>query len=329
MDGGRIVSTVRRYVLERLADGGVHSGASIAATLGVSRAAVSKQVARLRATGWDIDTERDGYRLPAGRLPLVREELERALADVADNLERLDLLEVVDSTSSHLARLPAAGTGRVQVCVAEHQQAGRGRRGRHWHARPGGSIAFSVAAVLPLAPPSLAGLSIAAGTACAEALAGAGLEEVRLKWPNDLMSHGAKLGGILVEIGGEVAGPSRVILGVGINHDLGERLVDGRAVTDIVHSAPDRVGERGSITGALVYSMVKLLEDFPETGLAPWLPRWSALDDLAGRPVEVEAPEGRVAGTAIGVAADGALRLQTAVGERHFHSGEVSVRRAS
>lgn len=324
------MSTVRRHVLERLGDGKAHPGASIAAELGVSRAAVAKQVARLRAAGWNIVTAGEGYRLSPGRLPLVRAELERALAEVAGTVERLELLEVVDSTSSHLARLPAAGTGRVQVCVAEHQQAGRGRRGRHWHARPGGSIAFSVAASLPLAPSALAGLSIAAGAVCAEVLAKAGLEDVRLKWPNDLMHHGAKLGGILVEIGGEVAGASRVIVGVGVNHDLGEAcLEDGRTVTDIARGAPQRLGERGRITGALVYSMVKLLEDFPDSGLAPWLPRWSVLDELAGRTVEVEAPEGPVQGTAIGVAPDGALRLQTAAGERVFHSGEVSVRRTS
>lgn len=318
---------VRRYVLQYLADGGVHSGAAIAAELGVSRAAVAKQVACLREAGWDIVTAAGGYRLPPGRLPLDRDALERRLADVAAVIERLDLLESVDSTSSHLARLAPAAEGRVQVCITEDQHAGRGRRGRHWHARPGGSIAFSVAVVLQLPPSALAGLSIAAGAVCAEALANAGVEDVRLKWPNDLMSGGGKLGGILVEIGGEVAGPSRVILGVGVNHDLGgHRPETGQPVTDIARRVPARNADRGRIAGELVYATVKLLEDYRDTGLTPYLSRWSAFDDLIGRQVEVDAPDGPVHGTAVGVGMDGALRVRTNGHDRVFHSGEVSVR---
>ncbi len=328
MAGDADVSRVRRHVLQCLGDGGVHSGAAIATELGVSRAAVAKQVAALRESGWDIVTADGGYRLPPGRLPLDRGELERCLAGVAAVIERLELLESVDSTSSHLAGLDTGPEGRVQICVAEDQHAGRGRRGRPWHARPGGSITFSVAVTLPLPPAALAGLSIAAGVVCAETLARAGVEDVRLKWPNDLVCGGAKLGGILVEVFGEAAGACRVILGVGINHDLGGEQPDtGQAVTDIARSAPARIGDRGRITGRLVYSMVELLEDFRDEGLAPYLPRWTALDELIGRVVEVEAPGGAVRGTALGVAADGALRLRTANGEQAFHSGEVSVRR--
>lgn len=329
MAGDAGVSVVRRHVLQHLADGSVHSGAAIAAELGVSRAAVAKQVARLRESGWDVVTAAGGYRLPPSRLPLDRDALERRFAGAAGTIERFDLLESVDSTSSYLAGLAPAAEGRVQICITEDQQAGRGRRGRHWHARPGGSIAFSVAVVLPLSPSALAGLSIAAGVICAETLVNAGVEDVRLKWPNDLMSGGAKLGGMLVEIGGEAAGPSRVILGVGVNHDLGEdRLETGQAVTDIVRRVPARSADRGRIAGELVYVTVKLLEDYCNTGLAPYLSRWSAFDDLVGRPVEVDAPEGPVRGTALGVAMDGALRVRTGGRERAFHSGEVSVRQA-
>lgn len=327
MDGAADVSVVRQHVLQRLADGGIHSGAAIAAELGVSRAAVAKQVAGLRESGWGIVTAAGGYRLPPGRLPFDRDALERRLADVTGVVERFDLLESVDSTSSHLARLDPAAEGRVQICLTEDQRAGKGRRGRRWHARPGGSIAFSVAAVLPLPPSALAGLSIAAGVVCAEALASAGVEDVRLKWPNDLMSGGAKLGGILAEIGGEAAGPSRVILGVGVNHDLGGECPDtGQAVTDIVSRVPAKGADRGHVAGELVFATVQLLEDYRDAGLAPYLSRWSAFDDLAGRLVEVDAPGGAVTGTALGVDMAGALRVRTGGRERVFHSGEVSVR---
>lgn len=324
------MSEVRRRVLQRLGDGAVHRGAAIAAELGVSRAAVAKQVGRLRELGWDIVTTTEGYRLQAGQRPLEPGALERSLAGLRGHIARFDLLETVDSTSSHLARLAPVDDGRVQLCIAEHQQAGRGRRGRSWHGRPGGSIALSVAATLPLAPPALAGLSIAAGVVCAETLVALGVDGVRLKWPNDLLVGEAKIGGMLVEISGEAAGPSRVILGIGVNHDLGDERPDaGRAVTDIARSAPEWVAGRSAVTGALAAAAVELLEDFRRTGLGPYLPRWRRFDDLAGREVEVDSRGAPVRGTALGVADDGALRVRTASGERAFHSGEVSVRPAS
>lgn len=324
------MSEVRRALLQRLADGAVHRGTAVAAELGVSRAAVAKQVARLRELGWDIVTTAEGYRLPAGQQPLDRAVLERSLAGLRGRIARFELLDTVDSTSSHLARLAPPDDGRVQVCIAEHQHAGRGRHGRPWHARPGGSIALSVAATLPLAPPALAGLSLATGVVCAETLAALGIADVRLKWPNDLLVGPAKLGGILVEISGEAGGPSRVILGIGVNHNLGDlRPGPAGSVTDLTRSAPQPVPGRSETTGALAAAAVELLEDFRHRGLAPYLARWARLDDLAGREVEVHSPGKPVRGIALGVAHDGALRVRTPGGERTFLSGEVSVRPAS
>lgn len=321
------MTDVRTHLLHRLGAGGSHAGAAIAGELGVSRAAVAKQVARLREAGWVIDTTADGYRLDPGHRPLDGQSLRQGLVPIADRIERCEILEQVDSTSDHLARSAPPEAGLVQVCIAESQLAGRGRRGRAWHARPGASITFSVTAVLPLPPPSLAGLSLAAGIACAEVLAARGIDDVRVKWPNDLQVDGAKLGGLLVEISGESGGPSRVILGVGVNHHLGDATPDtGMPVTDIVRCRPDAAVERTGITADLVAACIRLLDRFPEEGLAGWAGRWPRFDALAGREVELDAPGGPVRGTASGIAPDGALRIRGPRGEQCFHSGEVSVR---
>jgi BirA family biotin operon repressor/biotin-[acetyl-CoA-carboxylase] ligase len=321
------VTDVRAHVLRRLGAGGTHAGAAIAAELGVSRAAVAKQVARLREFGWAIDTTVDGYCLDPGHRPLDEPSLRQGLALLGDRIECCEILQQVDSTSDHLARSVAPEAGRVQVCIAESQQAGRGRRGRAWHARPGASITFSVAAVLPLPPPALAGLSLAAGITCAEVLAAHGIDAVRVKWPNDLQVDGAKLGGLLVEISGESGGPSRVILGVGVNHHLGDAIPDtGMPVTDIVRSRPDAASERTGVTVDLVAACIRLLDRFPGEGLAGWAGRWARFDALAGREVELDTPGGPVRGTASGIAPDGALRIRGPRGEQCFHSGEVSVR---
>lgn len=299
----------------------------MATELGVSRAAVAKQVARLREAGWPITTTAAGYRLEPGHRPLDAAALETGLAPVAERIARFDLLDRVDSTSDYLARLEPAPVGLVQLCVAEAQHAGRGRRGRSWHARPGGSITFSLAATLALAPSSLAGLSLAAGVACAERLRRRGVAGVAVKWPNDLQVDGAKLGGLLVEISGEAGGPSRVILGVGVNHHLGPDFPDtGNEVTDLVRCRPELADQRTRVLAELVLDGIGLLERFPAEGLAPWIKRWQGFDALAGREVEVDAPGGPAHGTVIGIDADGALRVQGPEGERRFHSGEVSVR---
>jgi len=324
------VTGVRDQLLQRLAGGGAHTGTAVAADLGVSRAAVAKQVARLRADGWCIDTAPDGYRLDPGHRPLDAEVLRRRLAPLDDRLERFELLGQVDSTSDRLARLDPPAAGRLQVCMAESQRAGRGRRGRAWHARPGASITFSIATLLPLASASLAGLGIAAGITCAEALAQQGLSRVRVKWPNDLQVDGAKLGGLLVEISGESGGPSRVILGVGVNHHLGAEIPDtDTAVTDLVRCRAGAATRRSEIAAELVAGCAGLLERFPADGLAAWAGRWDRYDALAGREVEVATPGGAVRGTAVGIAADGGLRVRAPGGEQCFHSGEVSVRPTS
>jgi len=323
------VTDVRTHLLRRLGAGGTHAGTTIAGELGVTRAAVAKQVARLRESGWIIDTTADGYRLDPGHRPLDADALRRGLAPVGDRLEacEIEILEQVDSTSDHLARGAAPEAGRMRICIAESQLAGRGRRGRAWHARPGASITFSVAAVLPLPPPTLAGLSLAAGIACAEVLAAFGLDDVGVKWPNDLQVNGAKIGGLLVEISGESGGPSRVILGVGVNHHLGDAVPDtGMPVTDIVRCHAAAAASRTDITAELVVACVRLLERFPVEGLAGWAQRWPRFDALAGREVELDAPGGAVRGTASGIAPDGALRIRGPGGEQCFHSGEVSVR---
>lgn len=318
---------VRRHLLDRLARGGAHTGAAMAVDLGVSRAAVAKQVARLRATGWAIETTADGYCLDPVYRPLDARVIQGRLDRVAGIVGEFELLEQVDSTSDRLVHSAAEVGGRVSVCVTEVQSAGRGRRGRTWHSRPGASITFSIAATLPLSTASLGGVSLAAGIAVAEVLAEHGIPGVQVKWPNDLQVGDAKLGGLLVEISGEAGGPSRVVLGVGINHCLPAGVPDsGRAASGIVQCAPRLADRRSEIAGDLIAACAELLYAYPRNGLAAWTERWKRFDALVGREVEIDAPGGPVAGVALGIRADGALRVRVSGGEQCFHSGDVSVR---
>ncbi|MFW5969913.1 MAG: HTH domain-containing protein, partial [Halofilum sp. (in: g-proteobacteria)] len=150
------MSTGTAPLLARLADGAVHSGQALAAEFGVTRAAIGKRIQRLRAQGWPVEGRPGaGYRLAAGWHPLDRAMIESAPGYAAAGPESLEVLEVVDSTSLYLDRGPVPAPGRTRLCIAEHQQAGRGRRGRVWYSVPGASITFSAVRSFDLSPPEL------------------------------------------------------------------------------------------------------------------------------------------------------------------------------
>lgn len=259
--------------------------------------------------------------------PLDRATLEAALAPVREGVCRLELHAEVDSTSGYLAGRALPDDGRAVLCIAERQTAGHGRRGRAWHAPAGGAITFSLARVFRAPRAALGALGLVAGVAMAEALRARGVAGVGLKWPNDLQVGGAKLGGVLVELAGATGGPSRAVVGVGINYDLGASAgaVD-QPVTDVVRAAAPPPA-RAALAGDLMAALVVALGAFAREGPGPFRPRWRGLDVLAGRAVRVQAPGDTVlTGTARGIADDGALVLATDAGARTVYAGDVSVR---
>ena len=314
-------------LLARLADGAVHSGETLAAEFGVSRAAIGKQIARLRAQGWPVEARRGaGYHLPPGWQPLERAAIEAAPGYAAAAPESLALLDAVDSTSLYLDRGPAPPSGRTRLCIAEHQQAGRGRQGRSWYSAPGASITFSAVRTFDRSPAELGALGLAVGVALCECLASLGLAGIGLKWPNDLLHGGRKLGGILVELRGEAAGATRVTVGVGINY--GDPGIDtGTASAGLWSIGGGAVPGRSRLAGTLMGAVTSALDEFALRGFGAFRARWDTFDLLAGRAVRVWTGEGAVDGTARGIADNGALLFEDDRGRRQsLHSAEVTIR---
>jgi len=234
----------------------------------------------------------------------------------------------IDSTSDELRRRAVRDDDIDRLAiVADTQTAGRGRQGRDWVDRPGGSLLFSLGWTTALAPEHLAGLTLAAGVAVCVALEAAGADGVKLKWPNDVLYAHRKLGGILVESLARPAGGSTVILGVGINVAL-DAATRGRvdaAITDL-----DATGWRGTREATLAGILCELdrtLERFAEAGFAPFRAAWLARHALQQRNVSVRSAGREVAaGRAIGVDDQGALLLQTPTGIRRLLSGELTLR---
>jgi len=319
-----------RDLLDQLSADAAVSGSALAARLGVTRAAVWKQVEVLRAAGAPIDAAAGrGYRLA---WPIEWLDRRRIVAELdADQRRRVGAVAVhwqIDSTSSELLRNAGASDADLLVCCAEAQSAGRGRRGREWRSPLGGNVYFSLLKRFDSGMGALTGLSLAAGVAVVAALADCGVGEAGLKWPNDVLARGRKLAGILVELGGEFLGPCHAVIGIGINLSLPAATVASidQPVIDVAALAGAALPSRNRLAGRLLARSIETLDRFAAHGFAAFADDYARLDLLAGKPLSVHAADGAHAGIGAGVDARGALRVRIGNAVRSFDSAEVSVR---
>ncbi len=316
-----------RALVLRLCDGPV-SGDALARASGLTRAGVWKRIQALREAGLEVQAQPGlGYALAAPVDLLDAQAIVAALPAAArDELAALETAWSLDSTNSELLRRPPPERGAVAL-LAERQQRGRGRRGRIWISPLAANLYLSLARQFSGGLARLGGLSLVAGVAAAEALRELGVTGVGLKWPNDLVVDGRKLGGLLVEGGGEHAGPVRAVIGLGLNVKMpaaSAGTID-QPWTDLA-SAGAGASSRNALATALLARLLPALAQFDREGLAPFLPRFAALDALACQPVRVYAPTRVLEGVAEGIAADGALLVRMDGIVQPVHAGEVSVR---
>ncbi|MBB6095646.1 BirA family biotin operon repressor/biotin-[acetyl-CoA-carboxylase] ligase [Povalibacter uvarum] len=324
----------RLRLLSLLSDGAFHSGEKLAKRLRVSRAGIWKLIHSLQDLGIEIESvARQGYRLPRAVDLLDKSALLAAMSkNTQALLDHVDVMLTVDSTNRYVYDNVSVAPGHAQLCVAEVQNAGRGRRGRTWLAPFGSGICMSIGWQFQEAPPTFSALSLAVGVAAIRALKRFGADDVALKWPNDLIWRGRKLGGILIEMRGESGGPSTVVIGIGVNMHMptAARLAlaeqQAALIADVHEILRDRTPTRNAVAGALTEEIVAMLRVFALSGFAAFADEWRQLDGLADAPVKVMAGTQTLLGTARGVDTDGALLVEMEGELRRFVSGEVSVR---
>jgi BirA family biotin operon repressor/biotin-[acetyl-CoA-carboxylase] ligase len=248
-------------------------------------------------------------------------------------LTSLEIVQTIDSTNSELLRRTPPPHG-VAALLAECQTGGRGRQGRIWASPPAAHLYLSLDRRFSGGLMRLGGLSLVVGIAVAEALRAAGFSGVLLKWPNDLVvvdttSGLRKLGGVLVEGGGEQAGPVRAVLGIGVNVQM--PATDAAKISqpwvDLQTLAAQPVS-RNHMATLLLAHLLPALTQFDGAGLAPFTQRYARLDVLAGREIDMYSHSGVQRGTACGIADDGALRVRINGAEQRLYAGEVSIRAA-
>lgn len=237
------------------------------------------------------------------------------------------IVEETGSTNADLlAALPAL-TGPV-LLQARRQTAGRGRAGRSWHSAEGKSLTFSLAWKFGLPVHALVGLPLAVGVALVEALAMFSID-ARLKWPNDVLVHGRKLAGILIESASAGSVPhdaSWAVIGVGLNIAVDDRMAAeiGRAAAGVPWLADL---DPNMLMATLLSGLAEALVQFEHEGLAAFIGRWNALHAYAGQAVVI-LDNGSVLheGIGRGIDAGGRFLIDTAAGQAAVMAGDVSLR---
>jgi len=304
-----------------LADGEFHSGEQLGEQLGMSRAAINKHIQTLRDWGVDVFTvPGKGYSLP-DPIQLLNEELIKSQVDTGS----VTVLPVIDSTNQYLLdRIEILQSG--DACIAEYQQAGRGRRGRQWFSPFGANLYLSMFWRLEQGPAAAVGLSLVIGIVMAEVLRELGAEEVRVKWPNDLYLNDRKLAGILVELTGKTGDAAQIVIGAGIN------LAMRNVATDVINQSWINLQEAGinidrnALAIRIIKELRKALQLFEEEGLVPFLPRWESLDNFINRQVKLIIGDREIHGISRGINEQGGLLLEQDGVIKPWVGGEISLR---
>ena len=319
----------QKKLLRMLSDGQFHSGADLARSLKLSRTAVWTQVHGLQGLGLQVNAlAGKGYRLQCPLELLEEAQIRAALdAQVSDRVT-LELHDLVDSTNTLLSERARQDARSGTVCIAELQTAGRGRVGRSWHSPFAGNVCLSVLWHYP-DHQAIAGLSLAVGVAIIRALNQFGIDDVGLKWPNDVLWQGRKLGGILMEVSGEVHGKHAVLVGIGLNRQIpgvAAAAID-QAWVDLEQIAGGNAPSRNRLLAGLLNQLIPLLRSYADLGLAAYLEEWRRYHVFDGRHVVLRQGERTIRGVVAGVNPLGLLRLDCeGEGVREFSSGDVSLR---
>jgi len=313
--------TIPLRLIAIIADGEFHSGEQLGSDMGMSRAAINKHIQTVRDWGLDIFTvPGKGYRLPA---PIQLLDRDKILAGYPQG--RVEVLSVIDSTNQYLLeRITELQSG--DACVAEYQQAGRGRRGRKWVSPFGTNLYLSMYWKLDQGPAAAMGLSLVIGIVMTEVLQRLGAADVRVKWPNDLYLKDRKLAGILVELTGKTGDAAHLVIGAGINLRMRE------PATDVINQGWINLQEAGididrnELSITLLQELSAGLREFEQQGLTPFIPRWRNLDNFLDRPVKLLIGEKEIQGIERGIDQQGALLLEQDGDIKSFIGGEISLR---
>ena len=273
------------------------SGEELSLRLKISRAAVWKHIAKLRQDGYEIEAStRKGYQLKSAPSLLLPAEIKDGLKTSIWGKRDIVYHPETASTNTDAKILATQGAPEGTVVIAEHQTRGRGRLGRNWYSPHSRGIYISVIIRPRFSLQDAPILTPLTAVVMAEALAEETGLEVRLKWPNDIMVSGRKIGGILTEIGSEMDQIDFAVIGLGLNVRRCRFPEDFKSkATSIEEETSSRISRTGLVRSYLG-KFEAVYEQKKPWGFGPLLKRYEALTAVVGKEVTVNSGGRRLSG---------------------------------
>jgi BirA family biotin operon repressor/biotin-[acetyl-CoA-carboxylase] ligase len=316
--------TSLNQLLHLLADGQFHSGTALGQHLSMTRAAVWKQLKGVEALGVKLNRIRGrGYRIVGGLDLLDVEAIQRQLPELTPPFN-VQLHMSIPSTNQTLMQRQQQQSIHGEVVLAEVQTAGRGRLGRQWQSPFGQNVALSLGWNFSGGAAALEGLSLVVGLALAKALSDLGVQEVKLKWPNDILVDGKKLAGILLEMRGDATGPCHVVIGMGLNVHLTQNDAIDQPWISLCQLGYNLT--RNDIVAQILLRLHQYLALFVQHGFSVMRHQWQQLHYYQDKNVQLLLPGRQVEGVCRGVNQVGALMMEFDGVLKAYSGGEISVR---
>ncbi len=306
-------------VLELLSkQNGYISGEEIGEKLGISRAAVWKNITKLKSMGYSIESVSNrGYRLAPFSDVLNEYEIKY------DNLIYKD---ETDSTNEECKRQAAAGCESGLLAVCSRQTAGKGRLGRSWQAEKNAGVYMSLLSRPDIVPFEAPRLTLTAGIAVRRILSEMTGLDFYIKWPNDIVINGKKAVGILTEMNAEMQKVNYIVTGIGINVNNTDFPEDISLKATSLYMETGRRFKRSDIINKIVPELIDCFDDFEKNGFTGFVDEYNKYCANNGREVKTVGGKTEIKGVARGVNERGELIISSEDGETAVLSGEVSVR---
>jgi len=305
-----------------LSDGEYHDGTTLGSELNMTRSAIWKMIKKLENNGIPIRSVKGkGYALSE---PLVLLDSNKIKKNILSGSVDLEVFESITSTNDHLKKNKHTQT--IKLCLAEQQSGGKGRFNRRWFSPFGKNIYLSCLYPFQKDISELSGLSMAVSLAIIKVIKKiAALDNLFVKWPNDIIYDNKKLAGCLVEIQAETHGICQVVIGIGINVNMLSCDEISQPWTSLQKLTRAYV-DRNELCIHLINNLLEYLKTFEKKGLAFFINEWNAADCLTEKKIAVKNLNETVHGKALGINENGQLLLKMQDGKtRAFSSGETSI----
>jgi BirA family biotin operon repressor/biotin-[acetyl-CoA-carboxylase] ligase len=319
---------MREAILKALREEGHISGAKLGERLNISRTAVWKHIGELRKRGYEIGSSpRCGYSFVKGTNLLIPEDIVPGLKTHIIG-KRILYREEVTSTQDIAKKMARDSAEEGTIVISESQTEGRGRKGRSWVSPRDGGVYLSIILRPKLVPSRVLQISLVAGVAVIKAIKGVAPLQPEMKWPNDIIIGGKKVGGILTEMSCELDGVNYIVLGIGVNVNTPGYLLT-KPTDGVATSLAEECGEDISRVGfvqCLLAEFEAIYNEFLTTGFCPIREEWKAMNNTIGSRVKITEAEGEIEGKALDIDAEGFLLVRKENGDvKKILSGDVTL----